>query len=71
MLGPAVLAAPQLTDSPTRSVHLPPGTWYDVAGGRTVHGPRTLTSYATPLGVTPVFVNLAAKGAAKALRALR
>ncbi|WP_399143921.1 glycoside hydrolase family 31 protein [Streptomyces sp. MK7] len=71
MLGPAVLAAPQLTDAPTRSVHLPPGTWYDVAHGRAVRGGRTLTSYATPLGTTPVFVKLGAKGADKALRALR
>lgn len=71
MLGPAVLAAPQLTDAPTRSIHLPPGTWYDVAHGRAVHGGRTLTSYATPLGTTPVFVKLGAKGADKALRALR
>ncbi|WP_234438465.1 glycoside hydrolase family 31 protein [Streptomyces sp. NRRL S-340] len=71
MLGPAVLAAPQLTDAPTRTVHLPPGTWYDVAHARTVHGNRTLTSYATPLGTAPVFVKLGAKGAEKALRALR
>ncbi|MFB9635085.1 glycoside hydrolase family 31 protein [Streptomyces spiralis] len=71
MLGPAVLAAPQLTDAPTRSVHLPPGTWYDVAHRKVVHGGRTLTSYATPLGTTPVFVKLGAKGSDKALRALR
>lgn len=71
MLGPAVLAAPQLGDATTRAVHLPPGTWYDVAHGRAVRGGRTLTSYATPLGTTPVFVKLGAKGAAKALRALR
>lgn len=71
MLGPAVLAAPQLTDAPTRSVHLPPGTWYDVTHGRTLQGPRTIRSYATPLGVTPVFVRAGAKGADKALEALR
>lgn len=71
MLGPAVLAAPQLADAPTRSVHLPPGTWYDVTRDRTLQGPRTIRSYATPLGVTPVFVRLGAKGADKALEALR
>ncbi|MGA5581729.1 TIM-barrel domain-containing protein [Streptomyces thermodiastaticus] len=71
MLGPAVLAAPQLADASSRSVHLPPGTWYDVAHQRTVAGGRTLTSYATPLGTTPVFVRLGAEGADKALRALR
>ncbi|WP_344048297.1 glycoside hydrolase family 31 protein [Streptomyces thermoalcalitolerans] len=71
MLGPAVLAAPQLADAPTRSVHLPPGTWYDVTHGRTLQGPRTIRSYATPLEVTPVFVRLGAEGADKALEALR
>ncbi|MFI6460896.1 glycoside hydrolase family 31 protein [Streptomyces sp. NPDC050538] len=71
MLGPAVLAAPNLTASPTRDIHLPAGTWYDVNRGRTVKGPVTLTSYATPLTVTPAFVNLRARGAAKALAALR
>ncbi|MFD1657045.1 glycoside hydrolase family 31 protein [Streptomyces caeni] len=71
MLGPAVLAAPQLTDGASRTVHLPPGVWYDVARGTVVRGPRTLTGYDVPLGVTPAFVNLKAEGAGKALRALR
>lgn len=71
MLGPAVLAAPQLADGATRTVHLPAGTWYDVNRNRAVHGPATLTGYATPLGATPVFVRLGAPGAAKALKALR
>ncbi|WP_234425569.1 glycoside hydrolase family 31 protein [Streptomyces kebangsaanensis] len=71
MLGPAVLAAPQLTNAATRPVHLPPGTWYDVTRAQTLQGPRTIRSYATPLGVTPVFVKLGARGADKALRALR
>jgi len=71
LLGPAVLAAPNLTPSPSRDIHLPPGTWYDVHRGTTVKGPVTLKAYATPLTVTPAFVNLKAEGAAKALRALR
>ncbi|MET8243011.1 glycoside hydrolase family 31 protein [Streptomyces sp. NPDC005202] len=71
LLGPAVLAAPQLTDGASRTVHLPPGVWYDVQHGTVSHGPKTVTGYDTPLGVTPAFVNLRAKGAAKALRALR
>lgn len=70
MLGPAVLAAPNLTDRATRDVHLPPGTWRDVNRGRTIHGPATLRGYSAPLGVTPAFVNLDADGAGKALRAL-
>ncbi|WP_189315588.1 glycoside hydrolase family 31 protein [Streptomyces brasiliensis] len=71
MLGPAVLAAPNLTSSAARDVRLPAGTWYDVNRGRTVKGPVTLKAYATPLAVTPAFVNLHAEGAAKALTALR
>ncbi|MBW8738775.1 MAG: alpha-galactosidase [Streptomyces turgidiscabies] len=71
MLGPAVLAAPKLSAGATRSVHLPPGIWYDVNQGTVIPGPRTLKGYAAPLGVTPAFVNLKATGAAKAIRALR
>ncbi|MFE0022261.1 TIM-barrel domain-containing protein [Amycolatopsis sp. NPDC059021] len=70
MLGPAVLAAPQLGAGTSRDVVLPSGLWFDVTKKRVVHGGTTLTGYATPLGVTPTFVNLLAPGAAKALHAL-
>ncbi|MFF5277579.1 TIM-barrel domain-containing protein [Streptomyces sp. NPDC000133] len=71
MLGPAVLAAPQVADKATRTVHLPPGTWYDVNQGTVIRGPKDLKGYGAPLGVTPAFVDLKAPGADKALRALR
>nr|QIY76932.1 glycoside hydrolase [Streptomyces sp. RLB1-33] len=71
MLGPAVLAAPQLGDRATRTVHLPAGVWYDVNHDTVIRGPKNLTGYGAPLGVTPAFVNLKAQGADKALRALR
>ncbi|MFJ1970214.1 TIM-barrel domain-containing protein [Streptomyces sp. NPDC087903] len=71
MLGPAVLAAPKLGPGASRTVYLPAGTWYDVNHGTVIRGPRTLKGYGAPLGVTPTFVNLAAKGAAKAIRALK
>ncbi|WP_030978568.1 TIM-barrel domain-containing protein [Streptomyces sp. NRRL S-1824] len=71
MLGPAVLAAPQVADKATRTVHLPPGTWYDVNQGTVIRGPKDLKGYGAPLGVTPAFVGLKAPGADKALRALR
>ncbi|MFJ9379538.1 TIM-barrel domain-containing protein [Streptomyces sp. NPDC101455] len=71
MLGPAVLAAPKLASSASRTVHLPPGTWYDVNHGTVIRGPATLKGYGAPLGVTPTFVNVKAKGAAKAIKALK
>ncbi|WP_329239689.1 glycoside hydrolase family 31 protein [Streptomyces canus] len=70
MLGPAVLAAPKLDEGSTRDVFLPTGTWRDVTSGKVVRGPVTLKGYAAPLGVTPAFVNLKAKGATKAYQAL-
>ncbi|MFK4268640.1 glycoside hydrolase family 31 protein [Streptomyces milbemycinicus] len=70
MLGPAVLAAPKLDEGATRDIFLPSGVWRDVGRGTVVHGPVTLKDYAAPLGITPAFVNLKAKGAAKAYQAL-
>lgn len=71
MLGPAVLAAPQLTSGTTRDVFLPSGKWFDVNHGTVIQGPKTLRAYRTPLDVTPAFVDLKAEGAAKAIRALK
>ncbi|MER7690325.1 TIM-barrel domain-containing protein [Streptomyces sp. NPDC097610] len=71
MLGPAVLAAPKLGSGATRTVYLPSGDWYDVNHGTVIHGPATLKGYSSPLGVTPAFVKLGAKGALKAIRALK
>jgi alpha-glucosidase (family GH31 glycosyl hydrolase) len=71
MLGPAVLAAPVVRTGAARDVYLPAGTWYDVARGRAVNGPRLLEGYAAPLGTAPAFVRLGARGASGALRALR
>lgn len=71
MLGPAVLAAPQLDAGTTRDIFLPSGTWRDVNRGTLLRGPVTLRGYAAPLGVTPAFVNLKAAGAAKALKAFQ
>ncbi|MGW3492940.1 hypothetical protein [Streptomyces sp. NPDC001020] len=56
----------QLADKATRTVRLSPGTWRDVSQGTVIRGPKDLKGYGTPLGVTPTFVNLKAKGADKA-----
>ena len=70
MLGPAVLAAPKLS---TGSHPLRPSAAGHLVRRQPGHGdprPQTLKGYAAPLGVTPAFVNLKAKGAAKAYQAL-
>ena len=71
MLGPAVLAAPMLSSGASAPSHLPTGNWIDVNHGTVIRGPKTLKGYPAPLGVTPAFVNLKAKGADKAIRALK
>ncbi|MEM1031135.1 MAG: TIM-barrel domain-containing protein [Myxococcota bacterium] len=55
MLGPALLVAPVLTEGSTsRSVYLPPGTWYDVWTGNAREGGQRVDVDA-PLGRPPVF----------------
>ncbi len=54
-----------------RDVYLPAGRWYDVNRGSVIKGPRRLAGYAAPLGVSPAFVRLGAKGAGDAITALR
>jgi hypothetical protein len=70
MLGPAVLAAPDLSDGDSRDVHLPPGNWYDVNQGRMIKGPVNLKNYSAPLDVTPTFVLMGTPGADEVIRAL-
>jgi alpha-glucosidase (family GH31 glycosyl hydrolase) len=70
MLGPAVLAAPQLTPATTRTITLPKGTWLDVNNNKIIQGPTTLTAYPTPLNTTPTFINPTAPNAQKAITAL-
>ena len=56
LLGPALLVAPVVTEGATsRSVHLPPGSWFPYWGGAAVGGPTTLTAQA-PIGQPPLYV---------------
>ena len=71
MLGPAVLAAPVVETGDKRDVYLPAGRWYDVNRRSVIKGPRRLAGYPAPLGVSPTFVRLGAKGAGDAITALR
>src|SRR6266496_742276 len=55
LLGDSLLAAPVLTDQASRDIHLPAGTWYDVAHHQVVEGPAELTGYSADLTRTPAF----------------
>jgi hypothetical protein len=56
LLGPSLLVAPVVTEGATsRSVHLPPGTWFPYWGGASVVGPTTMNVEA-PIGQPPLFV---------------
>ncbi|WP_433325070.1 glycoside hydrolase family 31 protein [Spirillospora sp. CA-294931] len=57
LLGDSLLAAPVLTEGTSRDVHLPPGTWYDVARGKVVNG-GDLRGYQADLGTLPLFVKM-------------
>jgi len=47
MVGPGVLVAPvQAAGATSRSVYLPPGTWFPWDGGPSAQGPATLTAQA-------------------------
>jgi alpha-glucosidase len=55
MIGESLLVAPVLTEgSTTRTLYLPPGTWFDVWNGTSFDGARTITVDA-PIGRPPVF----------------
>ncbi|WP_394821255.1 glycoside hydrolase family 31 protein [Pendulispora albinea] len=71
LLGDSVLAAPVVTDSLQRDVHLPEGKWFDVARGREVRGPTDLRAYPADLGTLPLFVRLGTAEGAELARALK
>jgi alpha-glucosidase (family GH31 glycosyl hydrolase) len=58
LLGDSLLAAPMLTAGTTRTVHLPPGQWYDELRHRVIKGPVTLSDYHASLSHTPIFVRM-------------
>ncbi|MEC3980093.1 glycoside hydrolase family 31 protein [Amycolatopsis sp. H20-H5] len=64
LLGPALLAAPVITEGTARDVVLPEGLWFDAHTKRVLPGGRTLHDYPAPLDTTPMFVRLGAPGSA-------
>ncbi|WP_394836841.1 alpha-galactosidase [Pendulispora rubella] len=70
LLGDSLLAAPVVADAQTRNVHLPEGTWFDVAQRREVHGPIDLRDYPADMGTLPLFVRLGTADEATLRRAV-
>jgi len=68
LLGDSLLAAPVLSTGTSRDVHLPPGTWYDVAHGRLVRG--DLHAYPAALGTLPLFVRMGTRDTKSLITAL-
>jgi alpha-glucosidase (family GH31 glycosyl hydrolase) len=58
LLGDSLLAAPILTDTTSRDVHIPAGQWYDVIHKRVVAGPTELSGYQAGIDQTPLFIRL-------------
>jgi alpha-glucosidase (family GH31 glycosyl hydrolase) len=58
LLGDSLLAAPILTDTTSRDVHIPAGRWYDVIGKRVINGPTELSGYQAGIDQTPMFIRL-------------
>jgi alpha-glucosidase len=68
MFGDWLLVAPVVSgnnttgaSNTTRNVYLPAGTWIDYTDGKTIRtGGQTLSNYAAPLSVVPIFVKAGA-----------
>jgi alpha-glucosidase (family GH31 glycosyl hydrolase) len=69
LLGDSLLAAPLLSPGTSRDIHLPPGTWYDVARGKVVRG--DLRAYPADLGTLPLFVRTGTSDTSSLIAALR
>jgi len=69
LLGDSLLAAPLLSAGTSQDIHLPPGTWYDVARGVVVKG--DLRAYPAGLGTLPLFVRIGTPDTGSLISALR
>ncbi|WP_187438242.1 glycoside hydrolase family 31 protein [Actinomadura decatromicini] len=69
LLGDSLLAAPVLSKGTSRSVHLPPGRWYDVARRKEVGG-GDLKAYKADLGTLPLFVRMGTEDTSRLISVL-
>lgn len=70
LYGDSLLAAPVLTDTTTRNIHVPAGNWYDVQHNCVVHGTTDLRNVAVTLADVPMFVKLGTRDTGMLLHAL-
>ena len=70
LYGDSLLAAPVLTDTTTRSIHVPAGNWYDVQNNCVVHGTTDLANVPVTLADVPMFVKLGTSDTQMLLKAL-
>jgi alpha-glucosidase (family GH31 glycosyl hydrolase) len=70
LFGDALLAAPVLADTTSRSIHVPSGRWYDVLNKCVVSGQTNLRHYPVGLADVPMFVKLGTAETGMLLKAL-
>jgi alpha-glucosidase (family GH31 glycosyl hydrolase) len=68
LYGDSLLAAPVLADVSSRSIHLPPGLWFDVLHHRVVRG--DIADYPVTLADVPMFVRLGTRDTGELIHVL-
>ena len=58
LYGDSLLAAPVLTDTTSRNMHIPAGNWYDVQNSCVVQGTTDMANVPVTLADVPMFVKL-------------
>lgn len=70
LYGDSLLAAPVLTDTTSRNIHVPAGNWYDVQNNCVVHGATDLANVPVTLADVPMFIKLGTSDTEVLLKAL-
>jgi alpha-glucosidase (family GH31 glycosyl hydrolase) len=70
LYGDSLLAAPVLTDTTTRNIHVPAGNWYDVQNSCIVHGTTDMANVPVTLADVPMFVKVGTSDTGMLLKAL-
>jgi alpha-glucosidase (family GH31 glycosyl hydrolase) len=70
LYGDALLAAPVLTDTTSRNIHIPAGNWYDLQNNCVVHGTTDMPNVPVTLADVPMFIKLGTSDTEMLLKAL-